>query len=212
MADTYNAIALSSAIGPLNCTDNFSSLNQGGPKGFGNGHVRERPATGETEREDGLSLAFLLKGCSRVVDAEIDAGPLQAHDGGVAYRFGRNASQLRELEGSDLRDCQDLFVLVGNVEFVNIIEYLVPAVVRLEPVYLSDNIFSGKLGTSALDGVTKALLPPTEGELDAPENVRVVGLLTDHVEHCKVKRRSDVVNCVSNHEAENPWLGYLLFD
>jgi hypothetical protein len=175
----------------------------------------------ESYLEGGLDIVFVLSGtniAARCSALRPSAGsenlkhrPLMHIDDDVAGNCeARNDSSKlgRTHYGSGYRgDYQ--FVLVGDVENIQIANEFMPAWIRFEILNFVDDIFSGQMCFSISHGTFKAFRPFTEGELDT---LGLGGVASDHCEYENIKCAPKIVDGISNYERDIVWKGNMLFD
>ena len=103
----------------------------------------------------------------------------------------------------------DKFVLVCYVKGVNSVKKCVPTRIRLKGFDRVDDLFSGELHLSVLDGGFKSFNSRGEGEL---HGFRSWSFVAHHAEHNKIKGASEVMNRISENHGELIWNGYVCFD
>lgn len=180
-----------------------------------NGHAVQLLAFGEAYREGRLEIRFLVEGfedfCSFEIDDEVtDRAHMEVVGQAAEFVATNQASQL----GHSKHDCgshgHDEMVLVAFVENLDGIEIKLPARIRLEVMYLVDDLFGGEVHLSCRDGTTKTLTASLgEGEANAS---RVLCLVAHHPEAKVVQGGAKVVDSIAEDESEMIWDGMLGLD
>lgn len=179
----------------------------------------------EAYAEGWLNCCFVFEGILGVASHVPALLPAEAIDG----QFNENVALPSEFEntGTAKRDggvnllkvvsrercgprCRDdELMLVGYVERMQPVQQVVPTRVRFEFFDYCDNIFSGDIYTSLLDGCTKAIRLIDKGELNC---LGIGRSISDHAENQDIQSRTKVVNGIADDRRENGWDGLLGFN
>ncbi len=147
-------------------------------------------------------------------DVELDA---IGHDKGnvlpaLQGHFGHGLGEVGRGEASATNGGDDELMLVGHIKGVDSVQCLVSARIRFEAVNLLDDLFSGAMYLSCLNGATKTLRRFTEGELDVLALSGCFAFVANHLVDEQIECGSQVVNGVADDQGDFGWHGYLGFD
>lgn len=112
-------------------------------------------------------------------------------------------------EDCDASRSQNKVVLVAQVEKVDTVKRIIPARIRFERVYRSDDVFSGDLYLSIRNGATQPLCRAGKGEKNSLWSWSVIA---NHTVGKEIEGGFEIVNGIPDNQGEVFWDGFLGFD
>lgn len=114
-------------------------------------------------------------------------------------------SYIKIVESEQGPDGDDELMLVGNIELMKRVEYVVPARIRLQSAEFLDDFFAGELYLSMRERTFKTVRLSAKRKLDVPGTGRIEW--ADDIPRQMIQRGSQIVNCIANDEGEMWWNG-----
>jgi len=108
-----------------------------------------------------------------------------------------------------LRGCYDEVMLVAGIQSLHAVKVLVPALVRFEGFYNSNNLFSGERCLSIANGTLETIFTVGEGEENPGGRWCLVA---NHTPSKNVQRAFEIMDCIAKNKRDFDGNGLLLLD
>lgn len=150
------------------------------------------------------SAGLISPHCEAIVFVEIGEGRI-SNDKISRGRIFNFLSYIEVIEGNLTPNGQDELMLVGNIELMKSVEYVIPARIRLQSAEFLDDFFAGELYLSMRERTFKTVRLSAKRKLHVSGAGRVEG--TDNVPRQVIQSRPQIMNCIADDEGEIWWNG-----